>query len=176
MTITDEVIKAHLDNGCFAKFSKIDKFNGAILEIPENVILKKPALKCVYEIDDNKINIYINGIKEKSIDCPCYACRPLVSIDMIIRINSGGLSPYLLQILDKDDVIPIGENIQTIPAANLLDSPSLRKDKKLEKELYQLMEKYHITGKKEEVTEGIAEGFSVILKHYNGESNVTKKS
>jgi hypothetical protein len=174
MSMLDEAIKAHFDNGANAKFSKIDKFNGGILEIPENILTKKVAYKCVYEVDDEGVIIYINGIKDKTVKCPQYACRPLVSMDIIFRMTHMGYMPFLLKVIKDNEELVLDEEMQTKTAALVLDVPD-KKNKRLEDKLYIAINTFFSNGIEPQTN--IKDGFDIIHKHYDGELNdISKKA
>jgi len=168
----DEAVKAHFDNGAYVSFSKIDKFNGGILEVPENIISKRESNKFVYEVDDEGVIIYINGIKDKTVPCPAYATRPLVALDILFRMIQAGYSPRLLKVTKDNEELLLDEMIQTKTSADLLDEPD-RKNKRLEEKLYKAIDEFFDTD--QTPTSNIKEGFDIICKHYFGELNANIK-
>jgi hypothetical protein len=163
MICIDEAIKTHISVGCNASFTKKESFG--VLEIPENKLASKKKVICTYEIEDKKVNIYINGEKDHTIDCPTYAQRPLIAIDILIRMAAMGLNGYLL-VLDSDE--KLDENIPTKTAADTLQEPSER-NLKLEVALYKALSSFFEKRDISMVKDNISEGFKIICNHYFGE-------
>ena len=159
-------IQAHIDNGFFATFSQ--KKIGGVLEIPENIFLKKDAKQYLYEIDDDKLNIYIYGIKNKTHTLPQYCIRPFVMMDMICAMTNMGVSPLLLKVLDdnKNEVVVTDEPLTTRRAAELLNKPIARKQQSLESDMFKALEHFITNECVDLVTEDIMEGFEIISKNY----------
>lgn len=168
----DLAVKAHFDNKFNATFKKVKEINGGILELPENVMKKKPEIKYIYEINDDSINIYVGGTKEKTIKCPKYGCRPLIAMDILFKMISYGLTSYLLiAINDNGEELINDEKIHTKTSANLLDEPDNKKQQILENELYNALGKFFENQSLELVTPKIEEAFNIVMKNYVGSLN-----
>ena len=85
--------------------------------------------------------IYINGLKDSSVELPPYCIRPFVMIDMACAVTNMGVSPLLLQVInDKDEEVQINEVLPTRSAAELLTGPESLKQISLEKDLFKARE------------------------------------
>lgn len=174
MSHLNDAIDSHISNGCFATFKKIKDLNGGTLDIPKNIIANKSAKKFIYEIDDDMINIYTEGIKEKSIKCPSYACRPLITMDIMINMAKMGLTAFLIQVLNLDsEVVPYPDDsvFQSKTAADLLDIPTGKRAEILEKELYTALEHFYEEQDFSFVKDNIRDGFNIISRYYIGRMN-----
>lgn len=167
MTELELAIKAHVDNGCVASFKKIPEINGGILDLPENIFRGKDASKYIYEINDDSVNIYISGIKDKTIKCPKYACRPLITMDIICKLYKFGLTTLLLQVLNSlNEPIKLEEILHTKTATNLLDKPEQKKQQILEDELYLAITNFYENQNTDLVSSKIQDGFNIITEYY----------
>lgn len=163
-----DLIDIHFEHNCFLTFKPLSGLRGGVLSIPENVIDYKNPVQVIYETENKKVTIYVNGDKEKVVETPNYAIRDLILADIICKCDCSGFSAILVRGIDES-----GENIEyeyseTINRnnnVNLMNIVMSKKDSVLEKKMNQLFSDL-IENKDIEIDDDILSGYEVVRKHY----------
>ena len=164
----EEALNMHFSAGCYPTFQPVNGLSGGLLKIPENALSCLPKQEVLYETNNGTVTIYINGIKEHTINAPNYAIRCLVLCDIICKADNQGFSGMLVKPLkesgDPSEYL-YEEFMSPKNSVDLIDIKMSKRERILEgklNEAFQVM----ITYGEADVSPEIEEGFETIHQHY----------
>lgn len=155
----------HYQHDCYPTLCGQKHINCGILKLPKDIFKEKTQEEYIYEIDSSTLNIYNNGKKIQSINCPVYGLRCLVVFDIMARCDNHGLSPLLLKVIDsdlKEIEFELGEIVlNKIDSIFSCDEEMIH----LETKVMDLLESF-LNGKRVEISDSLKTVFQIVSKHY----------
>lgn len=155
----------HIENGYFAKVSKVLHIRGLIVDFPKNIFMKKAEQKITYELDDNQLNIYKDGSKSESIECPDYALRFLVATDVTIQMHSRRMDKSLIRGFDAEGICISSEQDKS-SISDLIQPSKNPKTRQLEFIFSNALTDFQENQGKGEIPESVIEGFKIVINRY----------
>ena len=155
----------HIKHGYFAKVSKILHIRGLSVKFPKNIFMNKAPLKLIYELNDDKLNIYKNGSKSESINCPDYALRFLVATDITVQMFSRRMDKCLMRGFSaEDDCISSEQDKSSIP--DLIPPSKNPKTRQLEFIFSNIMSDFQNVNTQRNIPDSVVDGFNIIIERY----------
>lgn len=157
----------HFDNDYFVTI-KTDKTNTVcIVKFPENIFQEAFATELMYEIEDEKVTVYKDREKLLSQNCPNYAKRMFIWLDILKRMDKTGISTELIRAYDKDEVQMESHILDTATILAILKPPD-DSERPLEDKLIKSAIAY---ANKDvlAIPEDILDGYQVCEKNYRKE-------
>lgn len=151
----------HVDNNFYIKVSGIKGFPGLKIETPKNIFVDRGPETTVYEIEENKITIYCNGIKIETIDCPNYAMRHLILLDIDTKARQNRISTHLIRYFDENGSILTKNPPHPIYSIIKVADDSQELESMLEHSINDVAGDNDVR-----IPEEIYDGFLVIVKRY----------
>jgi len=155
----------HINNKYFAKITTVSNYRALILELPKNIFVNVPEVKIVYELESNKLNIYKNGSKSESIDCPEYALRFLVATDITILLAKYRIHSSLIHAIDAEGNVIKGDEIR-IGLVDLIIPSKNSETRRLEFIFNNSLTAYAASDGKGDIPLEIVDGLEIITKRY----------
>jgi hypothetical protein len=155
----------HIRLNYFAKVIMVDHIRGLMTKLPKNIFLSIPEEHIIYELDDDKLTVYVNGSKSESIECPDYALRYLVATDITSRMEYRAMDSSLMRAFDSsDNAISDGEH--KISLIEMITAPSATKTLDLESVFHIALSRFAVKGNASLIPKEVVDGFEVITKRY----------
>ncbi len=157
-------IEAHFEKNYYATIRPVKHLTGITVDFPKNLLMNIDESKFIYEVENDRIIIYCDGVVVDKVKCPRYAARLLVNTDVSIRLTNRHLPPEIVLTLDVDgNKVDVDDSL----IYTIVQKPELEEDVDKERRLIEAI----FSGGKIPVTEDIIEGFSVIGRYYLRETN-----
>lgn len=160
-------LKMHFDNDYYAIIKALPKqknknpVRGLILEMPSNFLSEVVEHTIIYEIDGEGVNLYRDKKKIQNIPCPEYAIRPLIVVDVAIRMSESGIHPKVCKMIDATGKV----KNEKYDMANLIVKPD-KETLLLEKSLDEHFLNFLYEGIEENIPKNILSGFKVLMNRY----------
>lgn len=158
-----EIQDIHTEHKYYASLKALKPIKGLTLTLPKNIISCQPEESYIYEICDNLVNIYTNGMKIDVIKCPNYVARFIISTDVTSRVNARNMSVDL--IFSCDEYGNINKAVKK-GVIYLIEGPEDQDDIDLENILFASLKKYAKTGNMSDIDDRVIEGFILISERY----------
>jgi hypothetical protein len=160
-------LKMHFDNDYYATIKALPKqknkspVRGLILEMPSNFLVESGEHTILYEVDGESVSLYRDKQKIKNIPCPEYAIRPLIVIDVAIRMSESGIHPKVCKMIDAAGKV----KNEKYDMANLIVKPD-KETLLLEKILDECFLDFLYEGIEEKVPKNVLSGFKILMNRY----------
>lgn len=159
----------HLKNNYTVSVSAIKGLPGLKVEIPKNIFTDTEAKTYIYEVEPGKVSIYANRRKVESIECPDYAIRSFICVDIDSKVTKSRMSQNLIRYLTVDgEVIPKVKGGHPINTILPMDSEINELESLLDNAIV------NVSGSKNasenEIPEEIYEGFLIVVNRFISEN------
>jgi hypothetical protein len=160
-------LKMHFDNDYYATIKALPKqknkspVRGLILEMPPNFLAETVGHTILYEVDGESVSLYRDKKKIQNIPCPAYAVRPLIIVDVAIRMSESGIHPKVCKMIDAAGKV----KNEKYDMVNLIVKPD-KETLLLEKSLDERFLDFLYEGIEDNVPKDILSGFKVLMSRY----------